>query len=397
MKKMLRRGAALVLCVCVTAAGMLARQAAALPDTFYGEGAELSVAAYPWLTPLESRRQPVELTARGSSRNVTLSLFGKVPVKTVRMVQSQRRRLVVLGTPFGMKMFSDGAMVVGFTDVETGRGLCNPAQEAGLKLGDLMVSLNGQTELNNEAVAQAVAESAGQPLRIVYRRDGETASAVVTPVFDADSESWRAGMWVRDSSAGVGTMTFADPIQGTYGGLGHAISDADTGESITLRTGEVVPVDIVGLVRGTQGDPGELRGVFSSEPAIGSILVNDVTGVYGCITGTLPQGQEMEVAFIQEVEPGPAQILTTVEGRTPQTYEVVIEKVTLNGKDENRNLILRVTDEVLLEKTGGIIQGMSGSPILQNGKLVGAVTHVLVNDPARGYGIFIENMLDAAA
>ena len=155
-------------------------------------------------------------------------------------------------------------------------------------------------------------------------------------------------------------------------------------------------MDIVGLVRGTQGDPGELRGVFSSEPAIGSILVNDVTGVYGCITGTLPQGQEMEVAFIQEVEPGPAQILTTVEGRTPQAYEVVIEKVTLNGKDENRNLILRVTDEVLLEKTGGIIQGMSGSPILQNGKLVGAVTHVLVNDPARGYGIFIENMLNAA-
>ena len=396
MGRMLRRGLALALGACVIAVGLLARQAAALPDTFYGDGAGLTVAAYPWLTPLESRQKAVELTAEDTSRNVTLSLFGRVPVKTVRLVQSQRQKLVVLGTPFGMKMFSDGAMVVGFTDVQTGRGLCNPAREAGLKLGDLLVSLNGQTDLDNEAVAQAVADSQGKPLRIVYRRDGEAAATVVTPVYDTDSESWRAGMWVRDSSAGVGTMTFADLDQGIYGGLGHAISDADTGESITLRAGEVVPVDIVGLVRGTQGDPGELRGVFSSEPAIGSILINDATGVYGHITGTLPQGQEMEVAFIQEVEPGPAQILTTVEGRTPQAYEVVIEKVTLNGKDENRNLILRVTDEVLLEKTGGIIQGMSGSPIVQNGRLVGAVTHVLVNDPTRGYGILIENMLDAA-
>ena len=212
---------------------------------------------------------------------------------------------------------------------------------------------------------------------------------------DLSDGNFRAGVWVRDSSAGVGTLTFVDNTTGMFGGLGHSISDTDTGESIVLRSGEIVPVEIIGYEPGQVGDPGQLKGRFASQIAVGTVLGNDATGVYGTVR-TLLGGQDMTVAQSQEVEEGPAQILTTIEGTEPQLYEVEIEQVTLSRQDPNRNLVLRVTDPDLLATTGGIVQGMSGSPIIQNGRLVGAVTHVLVNDPTRGYGIFAENMLKTA-
>ena len=202
-------------------------------------------------------------------------------------------------------------------------------------------------------------------------------------------------MWVRDSSAGVGTLTFVDNTTGMFGGLGHSISDADTGESITLLKGEIVPVEIIGYQRGEVGAPGQLKGRFSSDIAVGTILTNDSTGVYGAVR-TLLNGRDMTVAQAQEVIPGEAQVLTTIDGSTPKLYDIRIEKVSLSEEDPNRNMVLRVTDEELLAATGGIVQGMSGSPILQNGRLVGAVTHVLVNDPTRGFGIFAETMLSRA-
>ena len=192
----------------------------------------------------------------------------------------------------------------------------------------------------------------------MYRRGGQEHEAELTPAWDEETGQYRAGMWLRDSAAGVGTLTFADPENRSYGGLGHAISDRDTGKSVALRAGEVVPVEIVGLTRGTRGEPGELKGVFGQSGAMGSILANDETGVYGRLMTDIPQGQPMEVAMPQEVQAGPAKILATAAGR--------------------------------------ILQGMSGSPIVQNGRLVGAVTHVLVNDPAKGYGIFAKTMLDSA-
>ena len=265
-----------------------------------------------------------------------------------------------------------------------------------LKLGDLLVSLNGQKELNNDRAAEAIQESGGSALRLVYRRGGQEHEAELTPAWDEETGQYRAGMWLRDSAAGVGTLTFADPENRSYGGLGHAISDRDTGKSVALRAGEVVPVEIVGLTRGTRGEPGELKGVFGQSGAMGSILANDETGVYGRLMTDIPQGQPMEVAMPQEVQAGPAKILATAAGRTPEWYDVTIERVNLNSRDANRDLLLRVTDAKLLEKTGGILQGMSGSPIVQNGRLVGAVTHVLVNDPAKGYGIFAKTMLDSA-
>lgn len=397
MGKAKRRAVCALAAGALVAAGVVARAAAMLPGTVcVAKGEGLQLAAYPWLKPAPALIYPAAAAGADGSRNETLTLMEVLPLKTVRVVETKRRTVEVLGTPFGMKMFSDGAMVVGFTDVETPQGLRSPAKEAGLKLGDLLVSLNGQKELNNDRAAEAIQESGGSALRLVYRRGGQEHEAELTPAWDEETGQYRAGMWLRDSAAGVGTLTFADPENRSYGGLGHAISDRDTGKSVALRAGEVVPVEIVGLTRGTRGEPGELKGVFGQSGAMGSILANDETGVYGRLMTDIPQGQPMEVAMPQEVQAGPAKILATAAGRTPEWYDVTIERVNLNSRDANRDLLLRVTDAKLLEKTGGILQGMSGSPIVQNGRLVGAVTHVLVNDPAKGYGIFAKTMLDSA-
>ena len=190
-------------------------------------------------------------------------------------------------------------------------------------------------------------------------------------------------------------MTFIDNTTGTFAGLGHSIHDSDTGKTLGLLKGEIVPVEITGVEKGSAGDPGELKGRFLTAAAAGEITVNGETGVYGTVS-SVQEGVDMELALAQEVTTGRAEIITTIDGRTPQRYEVEIEKIALNASDANRNMVVHVTDPVLLQNTGGIVQGMSGSPIIQNGKLVGAVTHVLVNDPTRGYGIFAENMLETA-
>ena len=200
---------------------------------------------------------------------------------------------------------------------------------------------------------------------------------------------------ITDHGNMFGTLTFADTQNGTFAGLGHAISDTDTGASISLLSGEIVPVTITGCVAGTAGAPGELRGEFSSDAVLGTVLANDATGVYGRLTGSV-EGTVCPVANSQEVKPGAAQILATIDGGAAKLYDVRIERVDLNAADPNRNMLIRVTDPELLAATGGIVQGMSGSPLLQDGMLVGAVTHVLVNDPARGYAIFAQTMLAAA-
>lgn len=367
-----------------------------LPDHVYLEPEQsLSLPRHDWVKPLEKHgsRNAASTRAVGSYQT-TLSLGGWLPVKTIRTIVTQRPRVTVCGTPFGVKIFSEGALVVGFSDISRADGTVrNPAKAAGLRLGDRVVCIGEMKTENNEAVKEALEAAQGEVVEVVYIRSGQQLLTRLTPVWDSAAGQWRAGMWVRDSSAGVGTLTFADEKNGVFAGLGHPISDSDTGESVALRSGEIVPCQITGCSAGTVGSPGELKGRFLSSHAIGTIRLNGENGVYGT-TRTHFVGREMEVAFSQEVVTGEAEILTTVEGDSPQSYKVQIEKVS--DADPRRNMVLRVTDRRLLEKTGGIVQGMSGSPIVQNGRLVGAVTHVLVNDPARGYGIFAQTMLEQA-
>ena len=354
-------------------------------------GQSLALPRYTYIEPLRLRgsRNAASTQAAGSYQ-ATLSLGGWLPIKTVRALVEERPSVTVCGTPFGVKMFSEGALIVGFSDLNTTGGSVNPAKKAGLRLGDRVIRMgNTQTETNDEVHA-ALEAAAGSALQVVYVRSGKQFQTQLTPVWDSTAEQWRAGMWVRDSSAGVGTMTFVDAQRGVFAGLGHPISDSDTGESVALRSGEIVPCQIVGCTSGTVGSPGELKGRFLSTHALGTICINGSTGVYGRTRAAF-FGTEMEIAFAQEVVPGDAEIWATVDGETPQAYRIRIEKV--NDADPHRNMILRVTDRQLLARTGGIVQGMSGSPIVQNGRLVGAVTHVLVNDPTRGYGIFAQTML----
>lgn len=396
MYKKILRLAALLAFLLLLAGACIAGLAAALPDTFYTADAPtaLQVASMPYLTAQKKQGSvAADSASPDTSANVTLALFGVLPVKTVRAVSTPRRTVQVCGTPFGVKLFSDGALVVAFSDRYTALGSENPAKAAGLRLGDLIVSAGGREVRSNDDLTAAIQAATGRPLPVVYRRGGAQYTAELVPVKDEQGD-YKAGVWVRDSGAGIGTMSFIDPAHGTFAGLGHSISDADTGADLTLLSGEIVPVTITGCIRGAAGSPGELRGEFSAAPA-GTVLANDTAGVYGQYSGS-QTGHSMPVANLQEVTPGDAELWTTVQGTTAQPYKVKIERVTMTGSDPNRNLLIRVTDARLLEATGGIVQGMSGSPIVQNGQLAAVLTHVLVNDPTSGYAIFAATMLEKA-
>ena len=397
MLKLLKRVVNLTLCLVIGLTAYSVWLNKKLPDTFMvPRGQALALAQLPWLQPLKMEGSTAAQTVQpGSSYNVTLSLFGKIPVKTVRAVAVDRRAVTVCGIPFGIKMFSEGAMVVGFTDIYTESGYQNPAKKAGLCMGDSILRMDSLSTHGNEDVSLAIRGSKGRTIQVEFLRSGKVHTTQLQPVQDSSHKRWQAGMWVRDSSAGIGTLTFVDNAKGVYGGLGHPISDSDTGQCVNLREGEIAPVTIKDCKPGQAGAPGELKGRFMLAPPMGDITVNDETGVYGHIQ-VLMKGQDMPVAQAQEVCRGAAKIYTTIDGNTPRWYRVQIEKLSLGENDPNRNMILRVDDPALLAKTGGIVQGMSGSPIVQNGHLVGAVTHVFVNDPTRGYGIFAENMLKTA-
>ena len=390
--RLVRMGLVYLLVAAAAALGWLWH---ALPGEICLEpGQTLQLPRFAWVEPLRGRgSRNVASTRAVGSYQVTLALGGWLPVRTIRAVVTERPTVTVCGTPFGVKMFSEGALVVGFSDVNTAAGPENPAKAAGLRLGDRVIRIGSTATEDNDAVKQALEAAQGGAVEVVYVRSGEQRQTSLTPVWDASSAQWRAGMWVRDSSAGVGTLTFVDAERGVFAGLGHPISDGDTGESIALRSGEIVPCQITGCSAGTVGSPGELKGKFLSSHAIGSIRINGENGVYGT-TRTDFAGQMLEVAFAQEVETGDAEIWSTVSGQSPRAYRVRIERVS--DADPRRNMVLRVVDKTLLSQTGGIVQGMSGSPIVQNGRLVGAVTHVLVNDPTRGYGIFAQTMLEQA-
>lgn len=328
--------------------------------------------------------------------DANLKLMNIIPLKNVKVQVVEENKVIPCGVPFGVKIFTDGVVVVGISEVKVNQSTVNPAKEAGLKIGDVILSINNNTVNSNEEVAKYVQNCNGQSLTLSVRRENMTFSTEIYPVKSEDS-SYKAGLWVRDSSAGIGTLTYYDQDQQVFAGLGHGICDIDTSELMPLRNGDIVPATINGIVKGEKGTPGELRGYFSDQASIGTLLANVNTGVYGTMGNSPVQNEPIKVAMKQQVKPGKAQILTTIDGQTPQYYDIEIESVNYKEHTPTKNMIIRITDPKLLETTGGIVQGMSGSPIIQNGMLVGAVTHVFVNEPERGYGIFAENMIEVSS
>lgn len=297
-------------------------------------------------------------------------------------------QMIPLGTPFGIKLFTDGVIVVSFSDLPTQEGTRCPAKEAGILPGDYVRLANGLKVKNIEMLSAEIGAGAGQPLTLSIRRNDESFETTIQPVFSGGA--FRTGMWVRDSAAGIGTLTFYNPETGVFAGLGHGICDADTGSLMTLDHGEPADITLCGIEPGRKEQPGQLQGYFTSGESMGNLLANNETGVYGTLK-TPPPGTAMTVLPKKEVVPGPVQILVSVDEEAPKYYDAQIDRI--NPKDQNtQNMVITVTDTELIQRTGGIVQGMSGSPIIQNGKLAGAVTHVFVEDPTKGYGIFAETM-----
>jgi stage IV sporulation protein B len=294
----------------------------------------------------------------------------------------------------GIKLFSHGVMVVGLENVDTDQGSRSPARECGLKVGDIITELDGESVNTIEDVSDIVSKNGAEPLEVTAVRKGEALSTTAMPCLSP--EGYRLGAWIRDSMAGIGTITWYDPARNTFCALGHGINDVDTTVLMPLKNGGIMAASVTAVEKGGMGAPGQLHGTFDLTEDLGTLTGNTNCGVFGQLTRGEFDGTPMEVAAASQVHTGPATILSNVEGDTVQEYSVEILRIYPSSASETRNLMVQVTDEALLERTGGIVQGMSGSPILQDGKLVGAVTHVLVNDPTRGYGILAENMVNAA-
>ena len=301
--------------------------------------------------------------------------------------------LIPVGSAIGIEVDVDGVLVDQLRTVETPRGEVSPGKAAGIKEGDVIVAVNGEDVEDLEDFSEEIGRMDGSLLELTLLREGKRRTVTVQPVL-MDNGEYRLGLWLRDRVSGIGTVTYYDPKSGEYGALGHGINDSNTGCPIPVDDGQTYDADIVDVVRGQSGDPGELTGSFDTGAVFGTVVANTVYGIFGKCSHAPASGAVMETAAVGEVKVGNAQILSTVNGSEPQLYDIRIDNIRRSGGEERYRIT--VTDPDLLEQTGGVVCGMSGSPIVQNGKLVGAVTHVLVNDPTRGYGIFIENMLEAA-
>ena len=305
------------------------------------------------------------------------------------------RRVVPLGRAVGIKLFSDGVLVVGLSAIETDQGSKSPGKDCGLKLGDVITHVDGDQVDTIQQVQTLVARHKDQPLTIQAMRGEKQVQLTAAPVANRQG-TYQLGVWLRDSMAGIGTMTFWDPDTGVFAALGHGINDVDTAALMPLESGGIMAATVSGVERGRVGAPGELHGDFGLTADLGSLYANTRQGVFGRTAQPLSDRAEtVEVARADQVRTGPATILSNIRGDQVEEFQVEITHVSRSG-DGTRNLMLEVTDPKLLSATGGIVQGMSGSPILQDGRLAGAVTHVLIDDPTRGYGIFAENMCWAA-
>lgn len=337
----------------------------------------------------------VEASWRGSYR-VECRLFGVIPLKTVKVVPVDTRMVYASGSPVGIYMETEGVLIIDSGEIRNAEGILQSPAEHIVQPGDYIRKVNGKVLESKKQLIKMVNENQGNPMEMEVMRNEEMIMVSLTPIQTEDG-SYKLGLWVRDNIQGIGTLTYIDET-GKFGALGHGISDVDTGEQLNIAQGELYDARILSVQKGTSGSPGELRGVIDYQEylKLGEISGNTSNGITGRLytgKGSELHKEAYEIILKQDLQTGPAYILSDV-GDGVKEYDIQIMKIDRNAKNSNKSFVIQVTDPELLNKTGGIVQGMSGSPIIQNGKIAGAVTHVLVNDPTRGYGIFIENMLE---
>jgi stage IV sporulation protein B len=342
------------------------------------------------------------VSKRLGEEDVVLKLFGVVPIRSVHVSVLPAIAVIPGGQSIGVKLRASGILIVGYNLIREEDGGISPGEKADMKIGDVITAINGRPVQSVEQAAMLIHEAGTrhQPLNFTVMRQQQCLHLKVSPRFDKESNTYRIGLYIRDSAAGVGTLTFYDPQHHVYGALGHVITDVDTGQNIRVGTGKIVHSSVMSIDKGENGQPGEKRGLFvDEEHVLGDITKNTEFGIFGKMEQKpdhLLIDKPIPIALAEQVHEGPAKILTVVNGQRVESFDVEIVSVTRQKYPATKSMVIKVTDPRLLKLTGGIIQGMSGSPIIQDGKLAGAVTHVFVNDPTRGYGVYIEWMLNEA-
>lgn len=351
---------------------------------------------------IEENEANFVIDAEKPGANQLLLDFAGFPVKKVDVQVLKDFKVIPGGQSIGVKLNTLGVLVVGHHQVNTSSGKRSPGETAQVQVGDIITKINGTAIKKMTDVTPFVQEAGekGEPLKLVINRDKQVLNTTLTPLKDKSEGAYKLGLYIRDSAAGIGTMTFFDPATKKYGALGHVISDMDTKKPIVVKDGQIVRSTVTSIEKGSSGEPGEKLARFSSDhEIIGDINNNSPFGIFGKLNKQIPNGiadQAMPVTLSHEVKEGPAKILTVVDGSSVKEFDIEIVSSIPQKFPATKGMVIKVTDKELLEKTGGIVQGMSGSPIIQNGKLVGAVTHVFVNDPTSGYGVHIEWMLHEA-
>lgn len=326
-----------------------------------------------------------------------VKLFGIFDVKDVDVSVIERIKVIPIGQVSGIKLYTSGVLVVGMSEIKGEDNLkYRPYENLGIQEGDTIVQVNNRSVIDTKDLIDVVNHSKGESINIKYVRNKEIQECNIKPVKISNTE-YKLGLWVRDSAAGIGTMTYIEPKTNKFAALGHGITDIDTGNVLSISKGQLITTKIVSLIKGTNGNPGRIQGSINEQSKIGKIEKNSIFGIYGTIDDitkvNLYNNQAIDVATRSEIQLGDATILCSIDGKKIEEYRIQIDKIYINNDYNNKSMLIKVTDEELLKKTGGIIQGMSGSPVIQNGKFIGAITNVLINDPTKGYVVFGDLMV----
>lgn len=351
---------------------------------------------------IEQSTDSIAINGLENGKNEMLLELAGFPVKKVDVNVLKDFKVIPGGQSIGVKLNTVGVLVVGHHQVNTSNGKTSPGELAGIKVGDIITEINGKTIEKMADVAPFVQEAgkSGNPLQIIVTREDGKVKTQLTPLKEENEELYKLGLYIRDSAAGIGTMTFFHPQSKKYGALGHVISDMDTKKPIVVDDGQIVRSTVTSIEKGSNGNPGEKLARFSSDKeVIGNIVRNSPFGIFGELNRGIKNGimdKPMPIALSHQVKEGPAKILTVVENDEVKLFDIEIVSTIPQKFPATKGMVIKVVDDELLNKTGGIVQGMSGSPIIQNDKVIGAVTHVFVNDPTSGYGVHIEWMLNEA-
>ncbi len=338
-----------------------------------------------------------KISEQAGRKTLELSFLNSLKLKEIVVNVLPKTTVIPVGNIAGVKLYTSGVLVVGMSEIEGNDSKkYKPYENTGIKEGDTIIKIDDKEISTTEDLIKTVNMSNGEDIKVKFIHQEETKECSMTPVRTNNSE-YKLGLWVRDSAAGVGTVTFYEPSSKTFGALGHGITDIDTNELINISSGEFITTRILNITKGEAGEPGKIQGTVENQQNIGTISQNSRFGIYGKVNNlaslNIDKSKEVEVALRDEIKTGKATILCSLDNGQPKEYEIEIEKIYKENNYDNKSMQIKVTDPRLIEKTGGIIQGMSGAPILQNGKFIGAVTHVLVNNPKEGYAVFGDIML----